>query len=51
MMKEMINALVQYALANGWSASMYEIVEHDIENGVFADVSALMEYISQPLRG
>ena len=50
-MRDMIQELEDYAIANGWSASMYEIVEQDIENGVFVDIYALMNYITQPLRG
>ena len=42
----MINVLEQYALDNGWSSSMYYIVENDIKNGVFQTVEQLRTYIA-----
>ena len=43
--------LTKYALENGWSASMYEIVCHDIDNDRFANEQELMDYITQPIKG
>ena len=42
----MINVLEQFALNNGWSSSMYYIVENDIRNGIFQTVEQLKTYIA-----
>ncbi len=47
MKKRMIQVLTNYAIENGWSATMYEIVENDIENDVFKNIKDLKKYISQ----
>ena len=47
MKEQMIMELESYAIINGWSASMYEIVEHDIKNGVFETMEDLKKYIEQ----
>ncbi len=46
MKEKMIKILHDYALENGWSGSMYEIVRHDIENQRFKSISELEKYIA-----
>ncbi len=43
--EKMIITLEDFAIANGWSASMYHIVENDIGNNVFHTITDLNIYI------
>ncbi len=44
-MKKLIEHLTIFAVNNGWSHSMFDIVENDIKQGKYTTVEALDKYI------